>query len=122
AARLTVSPPLTPRWARRSQAPTRGLPISRSHGRRHPDTSRPASSEAAVLPVSCQGAAGSVMRLAAPIPPPAGPWAHGQLAGARPRPVPGRASDDLFHDRGLGVGIVLHVPPGPLGQVAFDLQ
>jgi len=23
---------------------------------------------------------------------------------------------------GLGVGIVLHVPPGPLGQAALDLQ
>lgn len=34
----------------------------------------------------------------------------------------GRASDDLFHDCGLGVGIVLHVPPGPPGQVALDLQ
>lgn len=46
----------------------------------------------------------------------------GQLAWARPVPVAGRAGDDLFHDGGLGVGVVLHMPPGPLGQVTLDLQ
>lgn len=58
-----------------------------------------------------------------------GPWASlvSRGPGARPpglgRPMTGRvASDDLFHDCGLGVGIMLHVPPGPLGQVALDTQ
>jgi hypothetical protein len=49
------------------------------------------------------------------------PRAHGQPAQAEPA-LWRVASDDLFHNRGLGVGIVLHVAPGPLGQVAFDLQ
>jgi len=32
-----------------------------------------------------------------------------------------RTGDDLVHDRGLGIGVMLHPPPGPPGQVALDL-
>src|SRR5215469_6597787 len=46
---------------------------------------------------------------------------RGRLAPAAPASG-GRAGHDLLHDPGLGIGVVLDVPPAALGQLPLTLQ
>ena len=48
--------------------------------------------------------------------------APGALAGLVLLTRRAGARHDLLDDGGLGVCVMLHVPPGTLGQVALDLQ